>query len=423
MSSFSHLTNHPRFQRWQWRIFGIAWLSYASFYLCRVNIAVALPAIQSDLGWDKGVVGLIGSVFLWVYAVGQLINGTLGQKTNARWFVGAGMLASAVLNAAFGASSWLWLMIVLWGVNGWVQSMGWGAIMKTIASWFDARRRGRITALFSPCFVLGHFAAWAVGGWLVGRLGWRYAFWLPAAVFGAVGVTWLAGIRNTPQEAGFGARESQANLVRVTVRQIVRSMLSQGRLRWAALTCVFSSMIKDGLTLWAPTFLVDALGMSVEKAALAASVLPLLGLVGSLLAGWVSDRFFRSREGPGIMGLSLAIAAAMIGFVLTGNTSPWLAVILLGVCGASVYGINSLLLTSLPLSFSDGGHVAAVAGFLDFASYAGGGISALVVGQLLDWKSWNAVFLYWLAATLVAFAGAGVLSMRALPEACLHSTS
>jgi OPA family glycerol-3-phosphate transporter-like MFS transporter len=412
MSSLSHLTTHPRFRRWQVQVFVIAWLSYASFYLCRVNIAVALPAIQADLGWDRSVVGLIGGVFLWVYAVGQLINGTLGQKANARWFVGVGMLVSAALNAAFGASSWLWLMVVLWGINGWAQSMGWGAIMKTIASWFDARRRGRITALFSPCFVLGHLTAWAAGGWLVGRLGWRYAFWLPAIVFGAMGLTWLAGIRSTPQEAGFGTRDKNPDQARVTVRQIVRSMLAHPRLRWAALTCVFASMIKDGLTLWTPTYLVDALGMSVERAALAASVLPLLGLGRSLLAGWLSDRFFRSREGPGIMGLSLVIATAMVGFVLTGNGSPWLSVILLGVCGASVYGINSLLLTSLPLSFGEGGHVGAVAGFLDFASYVGGGISALVVGQLLDWKSWTAVFLYWLAATLVAFAGAGVLSVR-----------
>ena len=95
--------------------------------------------------------------------------------------------------------------------------------------------------------------------------------------------------------------------------------------------------------------------------------------------------------------------------------------ILLGVCGASVYGINSLLLTSLPLSFSNEGHVGAVAGFLDFASYVGGGVSALVVGQLLDRTSWAAVFLYWLGATLVAFAGAGVLSMR--DQVHTHSTS
>jgi sugar phosphate permease len=74
-------------------------------------------------------------------------------------------------------------------------------------------------------------------------------------------------------------------------------------------------------------------------------------------------------------------------------------VLLLGLSGLAAYGINALLLTSLPLSFSA---PAAVAGFLDFSSYVGGGTSALVVGQLLARGSWDAVYGYWLAATLLA---------------------
>jgi len=42
-----------RFQHWQRRIFFIAWSSYASSYPCRVNIAVALPAIRADLDWGR----------------------------------------------------------------------------------------------------------------------------------------------------------------------------------------------------------------------------------------------------------------------------------------------------------------------------------------------------------------------------------
>jgi sugar phosphate permease len=401
-------------RRWQYRIFAIAWLSYASFYLCRVNIAVALPAIQADQGWDTSATGLIGGTFLWIYALGQLINGALGQRANARWFVGAGMLISALCNALFGSSSTLWLMVLLWGINGWVQSMGWGPIVKTVGAWFGPRRRGRISALFSPCFVLGHLTAWAAGGWLVGHLGWRYAFWLPSALFAVVGLVWIAGIRSTPQDAGLAMPGPRTKGTTPSLRGILGSVLRQPRLRWAAFTCVFASMIKDGLNLWAPTFLVDALAMPVERAALSASILPLLGLGGSLLAGWLSDRLFHSREGPVIMGLSLVIAVAMVGFVLlAGGRSTTLTIVLLGVCGAAIYGINSLLLTSLPLSFSAQGTAGAVAGFLDFASYVGGGVSALTAGQLLAGRGWRAVFLYWLAATVVAFLGALALSRRA----------
>jgi len=78
----------------------------------------------------------------------------------------------------------------------------------------------------------------------------------------------------------------------------------------------------------------------------------------------------------------------------------------------AVSGINALLLTSVPLSFGEGGHVAAVAGFLDFSAYVGGGISGVVVGRLLDGPGWNVVFSYWLVATLFALAGAVLLGKR-----------
>jgi sugar phosphate permease len=231
-------------------------------------------------------------------------------------------------------------------------------------------------------------------------------------------VVWWWGIRSSPQAAGFAppARDAESVTAPPAIGDILRTLFRSPRLRWAALTCTFASMIKDGLNLWAPTLLADGLGMRVERAAWAASVLPLLGLAGSALAGWSSDRFFRSRESPGIVGLSLLIALAMLGLIATtGGALPSagealaLVVLLLGVCGVAMYGINSLLLTSLPLSFAN---VAAVAGFLDFASYVGGGISGLAAGQLLGGPGWAAVFAYWLAATVMAMVGGLVLGRQ-----------
>jgi sugar phosphate permease len=164
---------------WRTRIFFICWLTYAGYYLGRVNLAVALPSIQADLHWSKAAAGLIGSAFYWVYALGQLINGRLGDQLSARRLVAMGLVASALLNLAFGASSALPLMALIWAANGLAQSTGWGPMMKTLARWFEPRQRGRLTALFMPCYVVGHAASWALGGWLCASRGWRYAFIVP----------------------------------------------------------------------------------------------------------------------------------------------------------------------------------------------------------------------------------------------------
>lgn len=73
------------------RLIVLAWVAYAAYYLGRVNLAIALPAIQSELGLTAAQVGLFGTLFFWVYAVGQLVNGRLGDRFSPRRFVLIGL--------------------------------------------------------------------------------------------------------------------------------------------------------------------------------------------------------------------------------------------------------------------------------------------------------------------------------------------
>ena len=73
----------------------------------------------------------------------------------------------------------------------------------------------------------------------------------------------------------------------------------------------------------------------------------------------------------------------------------------LGVIGTTSYGANSILLTALPLGLADEGIVSSSAGFLDFASYVGAGISGVLTGWLVDRWGWSVVFGYWIVAVLM----------------------
>ena len=61
-------------------VLALCWGTYAAYYLGRVNLAVALPAIQDEFGWSRAAVGLIGAALYWTYAAGQLVNGHLGDR-------------------------------------------------------------------------------------------------------------------------------------------------------------------------------------------------------------------------------------------------------------------------------------------------------------------------------------------------------
>jgi sugar phosphate permease len=401
---------------WQRRIFLTCWLTYASFYLCRVNLSVALPAIQGEFGWSKTEAGLIGSAFFWVYACGQFINGQLGDRLPSRPFVAVGLLVSVALNGAFGFAASLPLMVILWGMNGYFQSTGWGPIVRTISHWFGPARRGQLSALLGPSYVLGHVASWLLAGWLVARWGWRAAFWVPAALITPSALHWMVRVRNAPQDVGLAppmggndhfdwAQCKAPPSGRDGLRGVLRRTFAHPRLRWAALTNAAQGFVQGSAVLWVPTYLVEALNMDIGGAATSAVVLPLCGLAGVLVGGWASDRFFRSRVAPmtAVMMAGLAASVLATSFLAPqGGLAP--AVALLGLIGAITHGVGSILVTVLPLSLGHEGGVSSAAGFLDFAGYVGAGVGGLLAGAIVDGWGWDAVFVCWAVVALLGLA-------------------
>ena len=88
--------------RWQVQTFALLWTAYASYYLCRMNFAVAQPLILAEFpDWSAAQVGWIPSIYAAVYAVGQFVNGQLGERLGARRMMTVAMAIAALSNLAF----------------------------------------------------------------------------------------------------------------------------------------------------------------------------------------------------------------------------------------------------------------------------------------------------------------------------------
>ena len=196
----------------QRRLVALAWVVYAAYYLGRVNISTALPAMQSALGLTAAQVGLFGTLFFWVYAVGQLVNGRLGDLVSPRRFVLFGLLGSAAVNLLFGLSSQWWLLLLLWALNGWLQAVGWGPTLRLLSNWLTPGQRARIATGFGTSFVAGNAITWLLTGWLVGWFGWRAGFVIPAALMGVVGLLFWFLASDAP--AGATAKDKRSGCTR-----------------------------------------------------------------------------------------------------------------------------------------------------------------------------------------------------------------
>jgi OPA family glycerol-3-phosphate transporter-like MFS transporter len=390
---------------WQRRLVITAWITYAAYYLGRVNLSTALPAMEADLAFSKGQLGLLTTGYFWSYALGQLINGQLGDRLSPRRFVLFGMLGSAAVNLVFGTLSTFPIMFLLWTVNGYFQATGWGPILRTLANWLTPGQRRKVSGSFGSSFVAGNTLTWLFTGWLVANFGWRTAFWVPAVLLAIFALAWFVLVRDTPGEAGYAEELEPAAVESVKLpgaRELLRGLLSDLRRIWSLnLSAAFLGFCLISLIVWLPTHYVEVGNLDIGRAAALSSLAPFAGIIGTLTIGWFFGRFLLNLETRGLTVLLLLLA----GLFLIYSASPFHLVIssaMLMLIGAVTYGASSLTLTTMPLILGRRQEASGMAGLIDFSFNIGGGLSGAVVGTILDTRVWDAVFVALAVAALLA---------------------
>jgi OPA family sugar phosphate sensor protein UhpC-like MFS transporter len=181
------------YRRWRWQIFIITWLAYAGFYLTRKSFAVAKIGIQRDpsLGWTDHQLAWIDGAYLTAYAVGQFLFGMAGDRLGTRIVVGAGMFFSVIAGFAMGASTAILLFGAFFLIQGLCQASGWGPLAKNISTFFSRRERGSVMGIWCTNYSLGAFVASIIVGYAGQWFGWRYAFFIPAAMLLGIWVLFL----------------------------------------------------------------------------------------------------------------------------------------------------------------------------------------------------------------------------------------
>lgn len=398
------------FKSWRKRVLFTSWITYSTFYLCRVNMSITLPGIMEDMGYTKVAMGGILTAFFVAYAIGQFVNGQLGDKFGARKLITVGILVSAMLNIIFGFSSGITVMLIVWCLNGYFQSMGWAPSVKTIANWFPPKLRGRVGGILGTSYQIGNAYSWALAGFVTGMLGWRWAFFIPAIIFLISGIHWYIRGRNAPEEVGLPPLEdedsdtvSQPQKDKHLGFRYTLGLISTDRRIWiVALSFCLLGIVRYGFMSWAPTYMFEVQKSSISVAAYKAIALPIAGSLGAVFVGWFSDRFLQSRRVPliTIMLLLLGIIAWLYPRIPTGD---WvLSLLLLLLIGFLTYGPHVLMVGILPMDLGTRKASSSLTGFIDGFGYIGAALTGVVSGWLIDAFSWDAAFNFWVVSAIVA---------------------
>ena len=83
------------------RMFYSCFIGYAMFYLCKKNIAAALPSMSKELGYSNLELGVIGSSLYFTYAIGKFVNGMIADRSDVRKFLPTGLILAGLANICF----------------------------------------------------------------------------------------------------------------------------------------------------------------------------------------------------------------------------------------------------------------------------------------------------------------------------------
>ena len=419
-------------RRWQQRIFWLLWTAYASYYLCRVNFAVAQPAILKEFPtWTAAQVGAIPSVYAAFYAAGQFINGMIGQRVGARRMMTGALVIAAGTNLAFSMTSSYTMMLALWALNGFAQSAGWSLVVQTMSNWTAAARRGTVTGLLSTCYQVGNVVSWLVAGYLCDALGWRASFWIPSLVLGPIALVFVLFLRNSPEDVGMPPvrdpqpagtpqqEAAQSNAEQpLPIGQLLSLTLLNRTLWILGIGYFCMNSVRYSFMNWSVQYMADFQGRSIKGGAFTAVAIPLLGSLGAISAGWMSDVWFGRRRAPvcALMLGGLAGVCIVFAYVPQGWWIP--ATALLGVAGFLIYGPDMLMSGAATVDVSHPKAAAAATGMTMCLGATGAIFSGAGVGWLKDIAHGRWSLVFWVLAGLALVSAALMASIwNARPKA------
>jgi MFS family permease len=357
-----------------WAIVALLWVVALLNYLDRQIIFSVFPLLKADLRLSDLQLGLLGTVFLWVYGLLSPVSGFLADRFGRVRIIIVSLLVWSLVT---------WLTRYARGFNDLIATRALMGVSEAfyipaaLALIADYHARGRLslaTGIHTSGIYAGIILGGWGGGWLGERYGWRFAF----IALGVVGVIYTLLLLPALRERPSPTREDKPRFW-----PALRELLSLPGFK--TLTLVFGSfsLANWAIYTWLPDYLYERFNMKLSAAGFSATFyIQAASFGGILLGGWLADRWNKVSERGRVLTQCIGVALAapclfLVGF--TASTAPLIAALIIFGLGRGFYDCNTMPVLS-QIARSDlrstgygvfnlvgtltGGFIAAVAGVL-----------------------------------------------------------
>lgn len=375
-------------QRWLLP-FLLGYALYCTVYICRYNLTIANAYLELDGIIDTVQYGLMCGVFSATYSIGRLVNGYMGDRADRRLMICGGIALAGISNLAVGFLPPYQALLVFWAINGYAQSMIWGPLLVTVTSVIDDEHRGIAASFFTSSVAVGSILGIVIANYTILHYGTQWAFFVPAGVALILSMLSAVAYRGNYSTAELG--NGLSSNVYPRFQEIIPIIVP----------AFFHGWIKDNVSNWAAAIFSRRFDINIENISGFVLLVPLIGLIGRLIYPMIYKWCGKNEHRVSVVGFVACGAASLL---LCYSVSVIAAALCMCLIAAMVSLVNTSMLSMYPMRFADRGNISSISGLMDFATYLGSSVSAVIYGQMLSKDSghFSWMFVSWIVVSTVS---------------------
>lgn len=372
------------------RLGALCSISYLAVYIARNVLSTVTPDMLED-GFTEEFIGSASSLYFITYAVGQLINGVLGDKISPKYMISFGLLLAGITNFTFSIiTQYRYGAMIVYAMTGFFLSMIYGPMTKVVSENTEPKFATRCSLGYTFASFIGSPAAGMLATFMV----WQSVFFTSSLILTLMAVCFflfyaLFEKRGIISKSTYKPKEKVVGNVKVLFkRQIVKySIIS-----------ILTGVVRTSVVFWLPTYLAQYLNYETSVATSLFSISTLIISFTAFIAVFIYERITRDLDKT----VLVMFISAFIFFTLTYLIKhPIINIVFIILSIMSSNGAASMLWSRYCPSLYDTGMVSTATGFLDFLSYMAAALANVLFANAVTSIGWENLILVWVGLMVI----------------------
>ena len=372
---------------------GMCSLSYLAVYVARNVLGVASPQMIESGEFTTESIGVLSSIFFITYAVGQLINGMIGDKIKTKYMVSLGLALAGVASFVFTiASTSITITYIAYGMLGFFLSMIYGPMTKVVAENTMPIHATRCSMGYEFAALLGS----PLAGILASLLVWKGAFNVSSVILIVMGCLCFATFSLFEKKRIIVYNQyhnDKENKKSGSIRTLIEHQIIK-----FTLISMITGVVRTAVVFWLPTYLSQHLGFSPENSALIFTLSTFAISLTAFIAIFLYECLNRNMDIVILIGFSASAICFLSVFLLK---QPILNILFMVLAIMSSNCAAAMLWSRYCPSLRDTGMVSSATGYLDFISYMAASISSTLFANAVSDVGWGNLILIWFALMIL----------------------